>query len=55
MELTRTGRLLLRHWEEDDLPAFFDLYSRDEVMRWLGPQPRRWGCATRASPSGGSA
>jgi RimJ/RimL family protein N-acetyltransferase len=41
MELTRTGRLLLRHWEEDDLPAFFDLYSRDEVMRWLGPQPRR--------------
>ena len=41
MELTRTGRLLLRRWEEDDLPAFFDLYSRDEVMRWLGPQPRR--------------
>jgi RimJ/RimL family protein N-acetyltransferase len=41
VELTRTGRLLLRRWEEDDLPAFFDLYSRDEVMRWLGPQPRR--------------
>ena len=41
MELVRTGRLLLRRWEEDDLPAFFDLYSRDEVMRWLGPQPRR--------------
>ena len=41
MELARTGRLLLRRWEQDDLPAFFDLYSRDEVMRWLGPQPRR--------------
>jgi RimJ/RimL family protein N-acetyltransferase len=41
VELARTGRLLLRRWEEHDLPAFFDLYSRDEVMRWLGPQPRR--------------
>ncbi|MGD0239494.1 MAG: GNAT family N-acetyltransferase [Streptosporangiaceae bacterium] len=41
MELTKTSRLLLRHWEESDLDAFFDLYSRDDVMRWLGPQPRR--------------
>ena len=41
MELLRTPRLLLRHWEEPDLPAFFDLYSRDAVTRWLGPQPRR--------------
>jgi RimJ/RimL family protein N-acetyltransferase len=41
VELLRTGRLLLRHWEEPDLPAFFDLYSRDAVTRWLGPQPRR--------------
>jgi len=41
MELLRTPRLLLRHWEESDLPAFFDLYSRDDVMRWLGPHPRR--------------
>jgi RimJ/RimL family protein N-acetyltransferase len=41
MELTRTPRLLLRHWEEPDLQAFFDLYSRDDVMRWLGPHPRR--------------
>jgi RimJ/RimL family protein N-acetyltransferase len=41
MELTRTPRLLLRHWEETDLQAFFDLYSRDDVMRWLGPHPRR--------------
>ena len=41
MELLRTPRLLLRHWEESDLPAFFDLYSRDDVMCWLGPRPRR--------------
>jgi RimJ/RimL family protein N-acetyltransferase len=41
MELLRTQRLVLRHWQDSDLPAFFDIYSRDEVMRWLGPQPRR--------------
>ena len=41
MELLRTPRLLLRHWEDADLPAFFDLYSRAEVIRWLGPHPRR--------------
>jgi RimJ/RimL family protein N-acetyltransferase len=41
VELTRTPRLLLRHWEEADLPAFFDLYSRDDVTRWLGSHPRR--------------
>jgi RimJ/RimL family protein N-acetyltransferase len=41
VELTRTPRLKLRHWEETDLQAFFDLYSRDDVMRWLGPHPRR--------------
>ena len=41
MELLRSTRLLLRHWEESDLPAFFDLYSRDDVMRWLGSHPRR--------------
>jgi RimJ/RimL family protein N-acetyltransferase len=40
-ELLRTQRLLLRHWEEPDLPAFFDLYSQQEVTRWLGPHPRR--------------
>ena len=41
VELLRTQRLLLRHWGESDLAAFFDLYSRDDVMRWLGPHPRR--------------
>ena len=41
MQLLRTPRLVLRHWEESDLQAFYDLYSRDDVMRWLGPHPRR--------------
>jgi RimJ/RimL family protein N-acetyltransferase len=41
VELLKTRRLLLRHWDEPDLAAFFDLYSRDDVMRWLGPHPRR--------------
>jgi RimJ/RimL family protein N-acetyltransferase len=39
--LLRTKRLLLRHWEEPDLAAFFDLYSREDVTRWLGAPPRR--------------
>jgi RimJ/RimL family protein N-acetyltransferase len=41
MELLRTDRLLLRHWDESDLAAFFDLYSREDVARWLGTHPRR--------------
>jgi hypothetical protein len=34
-------------WDDDHLffadicPAFYDLYSRDDVMRWLGSHPRR--------------
>ena len=32
---------MLRPWVEDDAPAFLDIYSRDEVVRWLGPHPRR--------------
>ncbi|HEY2575054.1 MAG TPA: GNAT family N-acetyltransferase [Streptosporangiaceae bacterium] len=41
VELVRTGRLLLRRWDESDLAAFFDLYSREDVVRWLGGHPRR--------------
>ena len=41
MELLRTPRMMLRHWEESDLQAYYDLYSRDDVMRWLGSHPRR--------------
>ena len=41
MELLRTPRLLLRAWADADLAAYFDIYSRREVMRWLGAHPRR--------------
>lgn len=41
MTLLTTDRLELRPWTEADLSAFYDLYSRWEVMRWLGPEPRR--------------
>jgi RimJ/RimL family protein N-acetyltransferase len=41
MNLLVTARLMLRHWAETDIQAFFEIYSRDEVTRWLGPQPRR--------------
>jgi len=33
--------MLLRPWAEKDVAAFFDIYSRDEVARWLGAHPRR--------------
>jgi RimJ/RimL family protein N-acetyltransferase len=39
--LLTTPRTALRAWGPDDLPAFFDLYSRWDVMRWLGTHPRR--------------
>lgn len=41
VELLRTPRLQLRRWRAEDLVAFSAIYSRDEVMRWLGPHPRR--------------
>jgi RimJ/RimL family protein N-acetyltransferase len=41
VDLLATPRLRLRQWRDDDVAAFFDIYSRDEVARWLGPQPRR--------------
>ena len=41
MELLRTERMILRPWSEQDVAAFFDIYSRDEVARWLGAHPRR--------------
>jgi RimJ/RimL family protein N-acetyltransferase len=44
MELLRTERLLLRHWDESDLAAFFDLYSRH-----LHPQHQGQGLATEAA------
>jgi RimJ/RimL family protein N-acetyltransferase len=41
MELLRTDRLLLRRWEDSDVAAFFDVYSREDVARWIGAHPRR--------------
>ncbi|MFC4043679.1 GNAT family N-acetyltransferase [Dactylosporangium siamense] len=31
----------LRRWADDDVEAFYDIYSRWEVMRHLGAHPRR--------------
>jgi RimJ/RimL family protein N-acetyltransferase len=40
MEHFRTDRLIARDWRTADAPGAFAIYGRDEVMRWLGPQPR---------------
>jgi RimJ/RimL family protein N-acetyltransferase len=40
-ELLRTPRLLLRDWEPGDVEAFFSIYSRWSVMKWLGAPPRK--------------
>ena len=39
-DVIRTDRLGLRSWAETDLDAFFAVYSRAEVMRWLGSTRR---------------
>ena len=36
----RTGRLALRRWQPTDVEEHFDIYSRWEVARWLGAEPR---------------
>ncbi len=41
MEHFRTDRLTARDWTAADVPAAFAIYGSDEVMRWLGPEPRR--------------
>jgi RimJ/RimL family protein N-acetyltransferase len=41
MDHFSTARLAVRDWTPADAPAAFAIYGRDEVMRWLGPQPRR--------------
>jgi RimJ/RimL family protein N-acetyltransferase len=35
-----TARIIARDWTAADLEAAFAIYGRDEVTRWLGPQPR---------------
>ncbi|MFU8871208.1 GNAT family N-acetyltransferase [Micromonospora sp. SL4-19] len=38
MMIASTDRLVVREWTDspDDLARIYDIYSRDEVMRWLG-------------------
>ncbi len=35
----RTERLVVRDWREEDAERMFDLYSRPEVVRYLGSSP----------------
>jgi RimJ/RimL family protein N-acetyltransferase len=35
-----TERLVVRNWSIADAAAFFDIYRRWEVARWLGAEPR---------------
>jgi RimJ/RimL family protein N-acetyltransferase len=41
VEHFRTGRLTARDWSAADAAAAYAIYGREDVMRWLGPQPRR--------------
>jgi RimJ/RimL family protein N-acetyltransferase len=41
MEHFTTARLIARDWTAVDAEAAFAIYGRDEVTRWLGPQPRQ--------------
>ena len=42
MIVYETERLIVRDWTEEpaDLARVYDIYSRDEVVRWLGVAPR---------------
>ncbi|MFJ6197234.1 GNAT family N-acetyltransferase [Micromonospora sp. NPDC092111] len=41
MDALTTERLILRNWTDSpaDLARIFDIYSRNEVVRWLGTAP----------------
>lgn len=38
--VTRTDRLVIRPWRLDEAERMFDLYRRDDVVRFLGTEPR---------------
>ena len=40
MEELRTARLRLRDWVPEDVDPLFDLYSREEVQRYIGRVPQ---------------
>ncbi len=61
-----TDRCRLRNWRDSDVDRVLDLYSRWEVARWLGAQPKametleqaqglvdRWGEINREEPVAG--
>lgn len=37
--VTETERLIIRCWQVDEADRLFDIYRRDEVVRWLGGPP----------------
>jgi RimJ/RimL family protein N-acetyltransferase len=41
MSVARTSRLILRRWSSDaqDVEFLFDMYRREEVMRYIGTRP----------------
>ncbi len=50
MRIYETDRLIVREWthDPDDHARIFDIYSRWEVARWLGAQPRAMADAVEA-------
>ncbi|MDQ1687402.1 MAG: hypothetical protein QOK42_377 [Frankiaceae bacterium] len=46
-----TERLVVRYWESEDAPRVFDIYSRWEVARWLGSDPKPMESLERAQVS----
>ena len=40
MQTLTTPRLTLRPWQPDDADAVLDIYSRWDVMRYVGTTPR---------------
>ncbi|SCL30346.1 Protein N-acetyltransferase, RimJ/RimL family [Micromonospora nigra] len=52
MTVVTTDRLVIRAWTDApaDLDRFYDIYSRDEVMRWLGGGAGRLTDPAQAAP-----
>lgn len=48
-DVLRTERLVLRPWSATDLDAYFDIYSRWDVMQYLGNPPRTLGSREEAA------
>lgn len=39
--VTETDRVIIRRWQLDEVDRLFDIYRREEVVRWLGGPPMR--------------